>query len=273
MNQGEEEATRDSFGTVMDQPPSVSEANREDDETGEVIEQEVVDLSGKHPMRLSEYLAKYKVFTEENLLQFELKALEITDLKGVSKELKAWLNDYTRASAKLRKLTVVQQQAGSSEPGAGPVAYHAGRCETTRKDSLVASNHFPGRERASSSQKESESNDDEDSDDTPLLRNAPPIAIRPRDIKEAIPKIRLNELIIRPETFDGTKPPPRQWLDDYERAANANGWTEKTMVKHLQTFITRAAQDWFVTIARRKLGPEPSWQEVRGISQALSRRR
>jgi len=68
-----------------------------------------------------------EVFTEENLLQFGLKALEIIDLNSVSEELKAWLNEYTRASARLRKLTVALQKGWSSRSGVGAVTYHAGR--------------------------------------------------------------------------------------------------------------------------------------------------
>jgi len=35
------------------------------------------------------------------------------------------------------------------------------------------------------------------------------------------------------------------------------------MVRHFPTFIVRAAQDWFVTIAKRKLGENPPWDELK----------
>jgi len=47
---------------VKDQPFNLSAASREDDETEEMIEQEVMDISGKHKRESSEYLAKYEVF-------------------------------------------------------------------------------------------------------------------------------------------------------------------------------------------------------------------
>ena len=42
----------------------------------------------------------------------------------------------------------------------------------------------------------------------------------------------MNELVIRPEVFDGVKPKPRKWLDDYEDATQANGWTDRIAVKY-----------------------------------------
>lgn len=35
----------------------------------------------------------------------------------------------------------------------------------------------------------------------------------------AVQQIELNKLELKPPAFDGIKPPPRRWLDDYERAA------------------------------------------------------
>ena len=49
-----------------------------------------------------------------------------------------------------------------------------------------------------------------------------PSSIRP--LPEApVPTIKLNELVIKPDKFDGKKSEARRWIDDYEAAAVANG--------------------------------------------------
>lgn len=75
--------------------------------------------------------------------------------------------------------------------------------------------------------------------------------------------IELNKLVKKPESFDGYKPPARRWLDDFERCSEANGWSEDSMVKFFSTFLDKAVNDWFVTIAKRKLGTNPSWLDLR----------
>lgn len=45
--------------------------------------------------------------------------------------------------------------------------------------------------------------------------------------------IELIKLVKRPQTFDGNKPPARQWLDDFEKRSEANGWQDSSMVKLL----------------------------------------
>jgi len=41
-----------------------------------------------------------------------------------------------------------------------------------------------------------------------------------------IPPIKLNELVKKPDSSDGLKPPARKWFDDYEKASEANGWSD-----------------------------------------------
>lgn len=77
------------------------------------------------------------------------------------------------------------------------------------------------------------------------------------------PAIRINELVKKPEIFDGNKPPARRWIDDYEKAAQVNGWPDAVKVKYFSTFLDRAANDWFVTVAKRKLGDSPVWSDLR----------
>jgi len=78
-----------------------------------------------------------------------------------------------------------------------------------------------------------------------------------------IPPIKVNELVKKPESFDGHKPPARKWLDDFEKAADVNGWSDQQMVKYFSTFLEKAANDWYVTVGRRKLGPDPNWMDLR----------
>lgn len=78
-----------------------------------------------------------------------------------------------------------------------------------------------------------------------------------------VPKIKLNELVIRPEPFDGVKPNPRKWLDNYERAARANGWSDIIMVTYFPTFVIKSALDWHVAMAQRKLKRDSSWNDLK----------
>lgn len=77
--------------------------------------------------------------------------------------------------------------------------------------------------------------------------------------------IKLNELVIKPATFDGVKPPPRRWIDDYERASKANGWNDRSMVKYFATFLSKAAYDWYLSMAQNKLGSAARWVNVRAL--------
>ena len=44
-------------------------------------------------------------------------------------------------------------------------------------------------------------------------------------------RVNLNELVIRPDVFNGYSPKPRKWIDCYEEAFTANDWTEQTAIK------------------------------------------
>jgi len=77
------------------------------------------------------------------------------------------------------------------------------------------------------------------------------------------PAIKLNELVKKPESFDGYKPPSRKWIDNYEKASEANDWSEQLMVRYFPTFLDKTANDWFVTVAKRKLGSNPTWPDLR----------
>lgn len=75
--------------------------------------------------------------------------------------------------------------------------------------------------------------------------------------------IKLNELAIKPEKFDGQKTMARRWLEDYEAASKANGWNETIMVKYFSTFLIKASRDWFTAIAQPKLTANTPWVTLR----------
>lgn len=84
-------------------------------------------------------------------------------------------------------------------------------------------------------------------------------------VRSKIPPIKLNQLVKRPAVFDGFKPPARRWLDDFEKAAEANGWSEAQMVKYFSTFLDKSANDWFVSLAIREVGSEPTWRKAHEV--------
>jgi len=55
-----------------------------------------------------------------------------------------------------------------------------------------------------------------------------PLPELPNPIR-SVPTIKMYEMILKPLNFNGTRPPPRKWLDDYEHAAAANGWNTSQM--------------------------------------------
>lgn len=63
--------------------------------------------------------------------------------------------------------------------------------------------------------------------------------------------VRVNEVTLKPEMFDGRAINARAWIDAYERAGRANDWNEATMVKYLPSFFTKSAVDWFVMLISR----------------------
>ena len=46
-----------------------------------------------------------------------------------------------------------------------------------------------------------------------------------------LPNLKMNELVKRPQPFSGRQP-ARQWIDDYEKCSEVNGWSKPLMVKY-----------------------------------------
>jgi transposase InsO family protein len=78
-------------------------------------------------------------------------------------------------------------------------------------------------------------------------------------------RVNLNELVIKPETFNGYKPKPRDWIDAYEEAFIANDWPEATAIKYFPTFLRETALDWYKAMVRPKMTQVTEWQQLRDI--------
>ena len=74
--------------------------------------------------------------------------------------------------------------------------------------------------------------------------------------------IKMNELVIKPETFDGERPKPRRWIQDYNEAILANGWSDQLAVKYLPMFLSKSAKDWYFTDVKPGLKKNALWHEV-----------
>lgn len=75
--------------------------------------------------------------------------------------------------------------------------------------------------------------------------------------------IKLNELVVKPERFEGRKEGARRWIEDYEDASSANGWSEEIMVKYISTFFSKTARDWYSTMVLPSVTSETQWSEIR----------
>ena len=74
--------------------------------------------------------------------------------------------------------------------------------------------------------------------------------------------VKLNELVIQPEMFDGEKPRPRRWIHDYNEAIVANGWSDHLAIKYLPTYLTKAAKDWYFVDVKPNLTTTTKWYHV-----------
>lgn len=63
-------------------------------------------------------------------------------------------------------------------------------------------------------------------------------------------RIRVNELVTKPENFDGQKPMPSKWLDRYKCSIRNNDWTDRQAVNYFSGFLTGDADDWYHTEVR-----------------------
>lgn len=80
---------------------------------------------------------------------------------------------------------------------------------------------------------------------------------------DAMPTIKLNELVIKPEKFDGNRHKAREWLEEFEAAAEANNWQERVTLRYFPTFLVKEARQWFVSFILPSLGKESDWLQAR----------
>lgn len=74
--------------------------------------------------------------------------------------------------------------------------------------------------------------------------------------------LKKENLVKNPVNFDGIKLPARKWIDNFENAAEINSWSDAFMVKFFSSWLDRSANDWYVTVGKRKLGSQPTWKEL-----------
>lgn len=72
-------------------------------------------------------------------------------------------------------------------------------------------------------------------------------------VSHQVKMVKTNDLIIKPENFDGVKPPPRKWLDNYEKACAANRWLDEIKVLYFPSFLSGTAYDWYLSMGQKRI--------------------
>jgi len=74
--------------------------------------------------------------------------------------------------------------------------------------------------------------------------------------------VKLNDLVVIPSKFDGSRVKARRWLDDYLRAAVSNSWNYATMAKYFQAYLAGSALDWFAVMVQSDASRAIDWNNV-----------
>ena len=69
----------------------------------------------------------------------------------------------------------------------------------------------------------------------------------------------------RPPTFNGDQD-PEEWLEDFESAAQLNGWAAAAKLANFGLFLAGPAKKWF-----RNTRQPDSWADVPGVNEAAAR--
>lgn len=85
----------------------------------------------------------------------------------------------------------------------------------------------------------------------------------PVPIASSQDRIKLNELVNRPERFNGDRKLARRWLDDFESAALANGWNQNIMVKYFSSFLSESGEEWHSGIVQPFPEDYKTWPQLR----------
>jgi len=87
-------------------------------------------------------------------------------------------------------------------------------------------------------------------------------AIQPY-LAQNVGRVNLSELVIKPDTFNGLHPKPRDWIEHYEEAFIANDWSETTAMKYCPTFLRGSALDWYKCMVRPRNDSLRKWDEMK----------
>lgn len=83
-------------------------------------------------------------------------------------------------------------------------------------------------------------------------------AIRP----DGVQLINLNRLVKKPAYFDGIKPMPREWIDEYIDAIEDNCWNDQTAKYYFKHFLKGEASLWFKFSVRPKLKEDSTFDTI-----------
>lgn len=64
----------------------------------------------------------------------------------------------------------------------------------------------------------------------------------------SLQNIRMNDILNKPDKFQGQRSSARRWLDDFECASIANNWTNSTKVRIFPGFLEKSAREWYAGI-------------------------
>lgn len=213
-------------------------------------EMEVIVTSAEYPIMLSHALQVSRSVTPEIRESFFAKNLELQNKVGKRSNYEnAWLKDF---AANQRALyNVVAEEANSRRSSQGS--------RTPSIQENMEADYEPLGHRLTSERR-------------PQSEYYPPYpqtyrktlgVTRPGFPEEDIRPVDLNKLFVRPDSFNGTKPPPRVWLDQYEKAADDNGWSEHAKVRHIRTFLKGPAYDWLKEVVPMHHPHGITWRELR----------
>lgn len=114
-------------------------------------------------------------------------------------------------------------------------------------------------EEEDTTEEDKESSEDEDTseEETQVKKRSKKVSKAPERLR-----INLNQLVVKPATFDGRRPNARKWIDDFSDAIEANDWSDQIAVKYFSTFLSDTAYTWFKTEIRPKLNPKWKFKDI-----------
>lgn len=74
--------------------------------------------------------------------------------------------------------------------------------------------------------------------------------------------INMNQLVVRPVTFNGYKPKPRKWLDDFKYAIKANDWNDIQIIKYFPSWLDGTAKSWFKNEIDPIMDDDFTWDDL-----------